>query len=71
MINEKQTMENIIKVLKDSKMSVEEISKNLDISISTYNSWINYESVPRIGDVVKISEIFHKSVDDIIVLQQK
>ena len=67
MINEKQTMENVIKVLNDSKMSVEEIAENLDISISTYYNWINYESVPTIGDLVKISEIFNKPVDDILV----
>lgn len=68
MLNEKQTMKNIKKILIESNMSVDDIIKKLEISISTYNSWINCISLPTLSNVVTICEVLNKNADEIIAL---
>ncbi len=53
----------IIELRKDNKMSQEQFAEVLNVSRQTVSNWENYKSYPDISTIIKISNVFHISLD--------
>ena len=49
-----------------NRLTKEELSKKLGISVKTYYNWINEETDMPVSALVKMSRLFNKSVDYLI-----
>ena len=58
--------EKLLKLRKQKGWSQEELGNNLDVSRQTISKWESGQSTPEMEKLVKISEIFEISLDDLI-----
>ena len=62
---------NILSLRMKNKMSVEEMSKLLDISVDRIRSWENDESAPTAQELKKLSIFFEVSTDFLLGIEEK
>ncbi|PGS81663.1 hypothetical protein COC69_05905 [Bacillus cereus] len=62
----KITGSNIRKFRKEKKMSMEELAKQIGVAQSSVSSWETGKTFPRSSAFVKLSQIFHKDIDEIV-----
>ena len=70
-INMKATGENIRKKIDSVGVSPEELSKILDLDISTLYYWFQGKTLPKWESAVNIADMCHCRLDDLIVLEQE
>ena len=50
-------------LLKDSRMSQEDLAEQLNVSRQAAGKWVNDKGMPEVGKLIQISEIFGVSLD--------
>ena len=59
--------EKLLELRKQKGWSQEELGNNLDVSRQTISKWESGQSTPEMEKLVKISEIFEISLDELII----
>ncbi len=58
--------EKLLKLRKHFKYSQQEIARLCNVDLIAYMSWENGRSLPTIDEIIKLSEIYGLTVDEII-----
>ena len=55
--------DKLIELRKENKMSQEKFAEILGVTRQTISNWENYKNYPDISTIIKISDVFHISLD--------
>lgn len=69
-INMQATGENIKKRCNESDLSIETLSRLLDLDLSTMYYWFNGKTLPRWEIAVNLAGLLGCKLDDLIILEE-
>ena len=58
--------ENLYKLRKDAKMNQEKLAEEVGVSRQSVSKWENGESYPEMENILKLCEIFHCKINDLV-----
>lgn len=58
--------ENLLKLRKQKGLSQEELANKIDVTRQTISKWENGTTIPDLEKLVKLSEVFEISTDELI-----
>lgn len=58
--------DNLYKLRKDAKMSQEKLAEEVGVSRQSVSKWENGESYPEMENILKLCEIFHCKINDLV-----
>ena len=58
--------ENLYNLRKSSKMSQEKLAEKMDVSRQSVSKWENGESYPEMEKIMKLCDIFHCKINDLV-----